>query len=102
MGDFPVDTHIISALWINMIGHKFDAKLSDSCYGARLKRIRNEELFSKDDGKPFHISSIGSFVPYFQPYQKWRSDGLKAIRDELESSASSNAVPEIAIGSIKW
>src|SRR5690606_22065854 len=22
VGDFPVDTHIISALWINMIGHK--------------------------------------------------------------------------------
>jgi hypothetical protein len=92
VGDFPVDTHIISALWINMIGHKFDAKLSDSCYGARLKRIRNEELFSKDDGKPFHISSIGSFVPYFQPYQKWRSDGLKAIRDELEKDRDVIAV----------
>ena len=71
VGDFPVDTHIISALWINMIGHQFDAKLDNSCYGARLKRIRNDELFAEDDEKPFHISSIGSFVPYFQPYQKW-------------------------------
>lgn len=26
VGDFPVDAHIISALWINMIGHQFDAK----------------------------------------------------------------------------
>ncbi|MCX2778351.1 hypothetical protein [Microbulbifer thermotolerans] len=84
VGDFPVDAHIISALWINMIGHKFDAKLDDSCYGARLKRIRSDELFIEDDEKPFHICSIGSFMPYFQPYQKWRSDGLKAIRDELE------------------
>jgi len=84
VGDFPVDTHVISALWINMIGHQFDAKLDDSCYGARLKRIRKDELFSEGDEKPFHISSIGSFVPYFQPYQKWRGDGLKAIRDELE------------------
>jgi hypothetical protein len=92
VGDFPVDTHIISSLWINMIGHQFDAKLDDSCYGARLKRIRNDELFAEDDEKPFHISSIGSFVPYFQPYQKWRSDGLKAIRDELEKDRDVIAV----------
>lgn len=25
VGDFPVETHIISALWVNMVGHKFDA-----------------------------------------------------------------------------
>lgn len=92
VGDFPVDTHIISALWINMIGHQFDAKLDDSCYGARLKRIRNDELFAEDDEKPFHISSIGSFVPYFQPYQKWRSDGLEAIRDELDKDRDVIAV----------
>ena len=92
VGDFPVDAHIISALWINMIGHQFDAKLDDSCYGARLKRIRNDELFARDNEKPFHISSIGSFVPYFQPYQKWRSDGLKAIRDELEKDRDVVAV----------
>ncbi len=92
VGDFPVDAHIISALWINMIGHQFDSKLDDSCYGARLKRIRNDELFIEDDDKPFHISSIGSFVPYFQPYQKWRSDGLKAIRDELEKDRDVIAV----------
>lgn len=92
IGDFPVDTHVISALWINMVGHKFDAKLDDSCYGARLKRIRNDELFSSDDEKLFHISSIGSFVPYYQPYQRWRSDGLKAIRDELEKDRDIIAV----------
>lgn len=75
-----------------MIGHQFDAKLDGSCYGARLKRIRNDELFTEDDEKPFHISSIGSFLPYFQPYQKWRSDGLKAIRDELEKDRDVIAV----------
>ena len=67
VGDFPVDTHIISALWINLVGHKLDAQLDDCCYGARLKRVRNDDLFS-DDETLFHISSIGSFVPYFQPY----------------------------------
>ncbi|MBV1790598.1 RNA-directed DNA polymerase [Marinobacterium sp. D7] len=92
VGDLPVDSHIISALWINMIGHKFDAKLHDCCYGARLKRIRNDELFSTKEVEPFHISAIGSFTPYFQPYQKWRNDGLKAIRGELEKDRDIIAV----------
>ncbi|WP_158135735.1 RNA-directed DNA polymerase [Photobacterium damselae] len=92
IGDFPVEAHIISALWINMVGHKFDAKLSDCCYGARLKRIRIDNFFNEDDDKEFHISSVGSFVPYFQPYQKWRNDGLNAIRGELEKKRNVIAV----------
>ena len=92
IGDFPVDSHVISALWINMIGHKFDAKLDECCYGTRLKRIRNDELFILDEEKPFHISAIGSFTPYFQPYQKWRNDGLAAIRDELQKGRDVIAV----------
>ncbi|HFX6347775.1 RNA-directed DNA polymerase [Acinetobacter nosocomialis] len=90
IGDFPVETHIISALWINMIGEKFDEKLSESCYGARLKRIENDSPL--ENYKPFHISAIGSFLPYFKPYQKWRNDGLNAIRCELEKDKSVIAV----------
>ncbi|MGG4774550.1 RNA-directed DNA polymerase [Paenalcaligenes sp. Me52] len=92
VGDFPVDTHIISALWINMVGHKFDACLDDSCYGARLRRIRNEEVIDKKAEKPFHITAIGSFAPYYQHYQKWRADGLNAIRNELEQDRKVVAV----------
>ncbi|OSZ46288.1 hypothetical protein BVZ31_10195 [Alcaligenes faecalis] len=92
VGDFPVDTHILSALWINTVGHKLDAKLADCCYGARLRRIRNDELFSDPEEKPFHISAIGSFAPYFKPYQQWRNDGLKAIRSELEQDREIIAV----------
>lgn len=92
VGDFPVDTHIISALWVNMIGHKFDACLAESCYGSRLKRIRDEESLDKKAPKPFHVTAIGSFAPYFQPYQKWRNDGLKAIRNELEQKRQVVAV----------
>lgn len=83
IGDFPVNTHIISALWINRVGHKFDQCLSDNCYGARLKRLPKDEL-NKDAEKDFHITAVGSFVPYFRPYQQWRNDGLEAIRGELE------------------
>ncbi|RQS48115.1 RNA-directed DNA polymerase [Burkholderia sp. Bp8986] len=93
VGDFPVDSHIISALWVNFIGRKFDAGLDESCYGARLKRIRDDELLSGDSSeREFHISAIGSFVPYFQPYQRWRGDGLSAIRGELEKDRDVIAV----------
>ncbi|GFM65326.1 hypothetical protein PSCICJ_14440 [Pseudomonas cichorii] len=85
VGDFPVDTHIISALWINCIGHKFDQILDDSAYGARLKRVRDPETLANQEKKPFHITSIGSFERYFQPYQRWRNDGLAAIRRELDA-----------------
>ncbi|BBB65365.1 hypothetical protein UNDYM_1112 [Undibacterium sp. YM2] len=84
IGDFPVETHILSALWINMIGHKFDACLDERSYGSRLKRIRDDDTLDKEAQKNFHITAIGSFEQYFRPYQKWRNDGLKAVRSELE------------------
>lgn len=83
VGDFPVEAHVISALWINMIGHKFDACLDDACYGSRLRRIQSEEQLDKKAPKPFHIAAHTSFEPYYQPYKRWRQDGLNAIRSEL-------------------
>lgn len=92
IGDFPVETHILSALWINMVGHKFDACLNDSdIYGSRLKRVRNDDL-NKDAPQIYHLAAVGSFEPYFQPYQKWRNDGLSAIRSELEQNRKVIAV----------
>ncbi len=92
VGDFPINTHVISALWINMVGHKFDACLDDTCYGSRLRRVRNEKVIDKKAEKPFHITAIGSFSPYYQHYQKWRADGLNAIRNELEQDRKVVAV----------
>jgi hypothetical protein len=92
IGDFPVETHLLSALWINMVGHKFDACLNDKdIYGSRLKRIRSDDL-NKEAPKVFHLTAVGSFEPYFQPYQKWRNDGLTAIRTELEQDRKVIAV----------
>ena len=71
VGDFPVDTHVISALWINMVGHKFDACLRDDCYGARLRRIRNnKEGLDREAPRPFHVTAHTSFEAYFQPVPK--------------------------------
>lgn len=90
VGNFPVKTHILSALWINMVGHKFDSCLNDDdVYGARLKRLKSNGATNE---KPFHLTSIGSFKPYYQPYQQWRNNGLSAIRSELENKRAVVAV----------
>ena len=86
VGDFPVEMHLLSALWINLAGHKFDAALSKSSYGSRLRRYRAPPGSPKDSLGDYHLEAIGSFKPYFGPYKEWRSRGLKAIRAELEAN----------------
>lgn len=92
VGDFPVQMHILSALWINLVGHKFDQALTKSAYGSRLRRYRAEEGSPTGALGPYHTEGIGSFQPYFAPYRQWRERGLKAIRNEL-----SDDKPVIAI-----
>lgn len=85
VGDFPVDMHVLSALWINLVGHKFDKVLSNSSYGSRLRRYRAEPGSSKGSTGNYHTEAIGSFQPYFTPYRQWRTQGLNAIRSELQA-----------------
>ena len=84
IGDFSVQMHIMSALWINLIGHKFDGALSRSAYGARLRRFRLEPGSPEKALGEYHIAALGSFQPYFRPYKQWRERGLSAIRKELK------------------
>lgn len=76
IADFTVDMHVIAALWINCVGHKFDACLGSSALGARLRRVIGSE--------EYHTDVCQSFTPYFRAYQKWRDNGFLAIRKELE------------------
>lgn len=85
IGEFPVQMHILSALWINQVGHKFDAILSKSSYGSRLRRYRKDPTKLKQSIGDYHLEAIGSFEPYFDPYKRWRQDGLAAIRNELKN-----------------
>lgn len=87
IGDFPVEMHVLSALWINLIGHTFDAALSKHSYGSRLRRHRAADRSDQRLGD-YHLHAIGSFEPYFQRYGEWRADGLKAIRSELKLDRS--------------
>lgn len=87
VGDFSVTMHVLSALWVNLVGHRFDAILPDSAYGSRLRRYTTHSRSgtTSSSGK-YHVESLGSFEPYFGPYRKWRSRGLEAMRRELEAN----------------
>jgi hypothetical protein len=78
-----VDFHVISALWILMVGQYYEAVLDPSyAYGNRLRRRRPQE---GDELGPLNLDCIGLFPPYFGAYSKWRENGLDAIRDALKA-----------------
>lgn len=81
IGDFKVEAHILSALWINLVGHKFDSCLSSRALASRVRRYR-EDKDRKWTGD-YHLEALGSFEPYFEPYRKWRDNGLHAMRDAI-------------------
>ncbi|HEY9229903.1 MAG TPA: RNA-directed DNA polymerase [Gemmatimonadaceae bacterium] len=80
VGQHPVDLHIIAALWINKVGHKYDMALGESAYGTRLRRSKRSRHRRK-----LTSLSLGSFEPYVPAYQAWRSKGFDAIRESLRA-----------------
>ncbi|OLL28605.1 Reverse transcriptase [Burkholderia sp. SRS-W-2-2016] len=72
-----LDFHVLSALWLLKVGHKYDAKLTDSACGNRLRRTR--------DRKKINPLSLGSFVPYLKPFREWRDQGINAMRTALDA-----------------
>jgi hypothetical protein len=89
VGDFSVDHHILSALWINLIGHKFDAALGKSAIASRLRRYQGQGQHSLGE---YHLDAIGSFEPYYGPYKDWRDGGLKALKDALNDERDVAAI----------
>lgn len=83
VGDFGVDMHVLSGLWINLIGHKYDARLRGNAFGSRLRRYGKTGLTDRPTGN-YHYDAVGSFEPYFQPYRAWRDRGIAAIRSALD------------------
>lgn len=88
VGDFPVEMHVLSALWINTVGHKYDSRLYGTAHGSRLRRYRSK---IDSEGRPtgaYHKESVGSFEPYFKPYKAWRDGGMRAIESALKEQQS--------------
>lgn len=83
IANVPIAFHVITTLWINKIGEKFDRLLSDNSYGNRIRRHK--------DHTP-NLNALGSFKPYLHHYQAWRDNGLKTIRENLKHGKNIVAV----------
>lgn len=83
VGDFGVEMHVLSGLWINLIGHKYDACLRGNAFGSRVRRYGKTALRDRPTGD-YQYDAVGSFEPYFQPYKTWRDRGIAAIRAALD------------------
>lgn len=102
MANVSIDFHVLSALWISEVGHKFDNALSDNAYGSRLRRTANDK---------FNKLSLGSFKPYLRPFKQWRDSGIVAMKQALDDGKSIAALtadiasfyhelqPDFALGS---
>lgn len=84
VGNFTVSAHILSALWINFIGHKYDEKLSKNSYGSRLNRFNLEKECCTTESE-YNLEKNTSFQPYFIPYKEWQSAGLNSVEKSLEA-----------------
>ncbi|MBE6051747.1 MAG: hypothetical protein E7214_14125 [Clostridium sp.] len=70
----PIELHILSIIWIEMIGKKIDKKFADTSYGNRL--LIQEDINESDED----ISEKWSpylYKPYFNEYESWRDKGLE-------------------------
>ncbi|MET0049967.1 MAG: hypothetical protein ABW095_02675 [Candidatus Thiodiazotropha sp.] len=84
--------HILSALWILKVGHKFERMLDKNLsYGNRLSRQKHmlEEFgFNGSVNK----DSLRLFSPYFSAYRTWRQKGLDAMRSLVENGLPATAI----------
>jgi len=92
VADMTVEMHVVCALWVNLVGEKFDRCLDSCCRGSRLRRIYSSQtstVTKLQDGDPvpgeFHTQAVGSFEPYFDNYKQWRDGGFHAINSELDA-----------------
>lgn len=75
--------HVLSALWIMLVGSKLEEKLSKNVYANRLRRTAD---------KRFNELSIGSFAPYYSGYRNWQDNGYTEIEKMLDSDIDAVAI----------
>lgn len=85
-----IEIHIISALWVNKIGHYIDEKFGKNIYGSRLARVQPVNASSCEfdaQNKEYNLESPRIFQPYQYLYQNWRNKSFDTIR-ELHKTTS--------------
>lgn len=76
---------IVSALWVMKVGEKFDSKLSRKlAFAHEIRRVGGQGAIAEE--------AHSLFQPYIYGYRRWRSNGLRAMREALDSDKSIVAV----------
>lgn len=76
----PIEIHIISVLWIEMVGIKLGSFISGNNYAYQLNTASGDL-----DEKAFDKDTITLFRPYFLGYKDWRDNALKEAKRLLEN-----------------
>lgn len=88
-----VDMHVVSALWIMLVGHLFDAKIDrKTSFGNRLRRTYSAPRDHRVQAPSVNISTPSLFAPYFTAYREWREGGLSAMKNALDEGKSILAI----------
>lgn len=74
IGDFSVEVHILSALWVNLVGHKFDACLSSHALASRVRRYRADK--NKKWLGDYHLEFLAHLSPISSPIGNGEMTGL--------------------------
>ncbi|MBX3160525.1 MAG: hypothetical protein KF773_31460 [Deltaproteobacteria bacterium] len=79
-----VDAYVLTALWINLIGHRFEARLESCVYASRMKRKARDF----NGYRSYNLQALGTYEAYADPYKRWRNDGFRTLRREIEAKNS--------------
>lgn len=71
MSDCGIGLHVLSALWIMLVGEEIDQNLFEKRpYANRIRRTRD---------KKYNRSSLGTFERYVKGYKEWMTDATDAM-----------------------
>ena len=88
-----INFQIISALWVMLVGHLYDASLdSKISFGNRIRRSKYAASDPRINVSGINLSTPSLFAPYFSAYRDWREHGLKTMEDALQREESILAI----------
>jgi hypothetical protein len=88
-----INFQIISALWVMIVGHLYDASLDPNhSFGNRIRRSKYSRTDYRINVPGINLNTPSLFAPYFSAYRDWREQGLTAMEDALKRRESILAI----------
>lgn len=84
--DAPIEIHLISVLWLMIVGIKYANAIGSNCY-ANLFELNASDTDEQKISKGYHL-----YKPYYEGYQKWRDNALKEAERLLAEKQNATIV----------